>query len=475
MIAENPTVMTDSYKISHWRQHQDGTLRLGSYFEARAGGEYPEVVFFGMQYLLKRYIAGLILKQEHIEEGEEFARAHFGRSDVFNGDGWRRLLEKHQGIMPLRIKAVPEGSVIPESNVLFTIENTDNEFPWLVNHFETLLVQLWYPCTVATISRALKEMLRHGLAESGTPGKLPFMLHDFGYRGSTSVESAAIGDAAHLVNFMGTDTIAGIEMLRQYYGADMPGFSVPAAEHSTITSWGQDREADAYRHIINQFNTGLVSVVSDSWDIYQACRQIWGRILRDEIREKDGLTVVVRPDSGEPRETVVNCLNILGEQFGFTRNPKGYKVLPDCIRLIQGDGINRHSLPALVEAIMTAGWSLDNIAFGSGGGLLQDCNRDTQRFGLKCNWIDVNGVIKPVSKNPQSDVSKSSKAGPLKLVTRPESKTNRLRGTVGVSNNYQTVSQDEPGEDIMQVVFENGELVNETSLTEIRKRLGWRP
>ena len=283
------------------------------------------------------------------------------------------------------------------------------------------------------------------------------MLHDFGYRGSSSSESAAIGGAAHLVNFLGTDTIAGLRLLMGHYGAEEPGYSVPAAEHSTITAWGEAGELDAYRHILERFRTGTVAVVSDSWDIFEACRQLWGRHLRDEIAGERGRTLVVRPDSGEPERVVVECLSILGEQFGHRRNEKGYKVLPDHVRLIQGDGITRHSLPGLCNVIMEAGWSMDNMVFGSGGGLLQDCDRDTLRFALKCNWVQVNGARRDVFKRPVSDPAKNSKSGPLKLI----------RDGAG----FRTVARSGNGRpDVMREVFRDGEVLVRDSLDDIRER-----
>lgn len=457
MISDNIILATDSYKQSHHAMYQPGTEVVGSYFESRAGGEYPHCVFFGLQYLLDRHLSGANrVTPAMIDEAEDLCRWHFGQ-ELFNRRGWEHVVSVHEGRLPISIRAVPEGSVVPESNVLFTIENTDPDCAWLTNHLETLLVQLWYPCTVATISREQKRVLKTALEKSGSLANLAFMLHDFGYRGSSSSESAALGGAAHLVNFMGTDTIAGLRLLMAHYGAEEPGYSVPAAEHSTITAWGRDGELDAYRHILDRFGSGTVAVVSDSWDIFEACRQIWGRQLRDEIVGNTGRTLVVRPDSGEPEKVVVECLSILGEAFGHRVNEKGYRVLPDHVRLIQGDGITRSSLPGLCDAITGAGWSMDNTVFGSGGGLLQDCDRDTLRFALKCNWVQVDGVRRDVFKRPASDPAKNSKSGPLKLVRDGEGfRTVDLRGN------------SEP--DVLREVFRDGEVLVRDSLDAIRKR-----
>ena len=243
--------------------------------------------------------------------------------------------------LPISIKAVPEGMVVPTRNVLFTMENTDPKCFWLTNYLETLLVQVWYPMTVAQNSRFQKKIISDWLGRTGTANGendgLLFKLHDFGYRGVSSVESAALGGAAHLVNFMGTDTMAGYIMARQCYDEPMAGVSIPAAEHSTMTSWTRDREADAYRNMLTQFPTGLVAVVSDSYDIINACENIWGKDLKEMVETREG-TLVVRPDSGDPPVIVVQVLNALGGAFadGITRTATGHKLLPRFLRVIQG-------------------------------------------------------------------------------------------------------------------------------------------
>ena len=320
--GENIILATDSYKQTHWKMYPPKTQQVGSYLEARKGGEYKETVFFGLQYILERYFSGIRVTRRKIDEAEIFCKEHFGQ-DLFNKKGWEYILNNYAGKLPVEIEAVPEGTAVSESNVLLTITNTDPNCFWLVNHLETLLVQLWYPCTVATISREQKKILKDALELTGSIEKLPFMLHDFGYRGSTSVESASIGDAAHLVNFVGTDTIAGIEFLKEFYDGGMTGFSVPAAEHSTITSWGEHAEEESYKHILDQYESGIVSVVSDSWNIYNACQNIWGGNFAERIIEEGGKrTLVIRPDSGNPEEVIPNCLNILGGRFGYLTQQK---------------------------------------------------------------------------------------------------------------------------------------------------------
>jgi nicotinamide phosphoribosyltransferase len=452
---QNLLLLTDSYKVSHHKQYPSGTQTIYSYFESR-GGEFAETVFFGLQYLLEAYLAGPVVTAEKIAEAEALFAEHFPGGSFFHRAGWQHIVEVHGGHLPVSIRAVPEGSVVPTGNVLLTIENTDPACYWLTNYLETLLVQVWYPSTVATQSRAMKQLIADYLRETGSPDELPFKLHDFGFRGVSSVETAAIGGAAHLVNFQSTDNLAGVVHARRYYGAEMPGYSIPAAEHSTLTAWTREHEVDAYRNMLEQFPTGTVAVVSDSYDVFNACRTIWGEALRADVLARDG-TLVVRPDSGDPPTVVVQVLDILGEKFGFSTNAKGYRVLDSHVRVIQGDGIDRQMLDRLLNAMRDAGWSADNIAFGSGGGLLQKLNRDTCRYAFKCSSATVDGVERDVFKLPATDQGKRSKRGRLKLVRRDGSYT-----TVGAAETS------EP--DVLVEVFCDGALTGRQAWADVCRR-----
>jgi nicotinamide phosphoribosyltransferase len=450
--------LTDSYKVSHYRQYPPGTENVYSYFESRSGSTYPETLFFGLQYWLKQYLIGQVVTQQKIDEADELFRAHFGMP-MFYRAGWEHILNKHGGRLPVEIKAAPEGTILGESNVLMTVENTDPEAYWLTNYLETLLVQVWYPSTVATQSRAMKGVIAHYLAETGDPSLIDFKLHDFGFRGVTCPEQAAIGAGAHLVNFRGTDTVAGLVWLQKFYHEPMAGFSIPAAEHSTITAWGREHEVDACRNMLRQYPTGLVATVSDSYDIFNCCAEIWGGVLKEEVLARDGV-LVVRPDSGDPPTVVVRVLEILGEKFGFSINNKGYRVLCPKVRVIQGDGIDFAMLGRILSAMQDAGWSADNLTFGSGGGLLQKLNRDTQRFAFKCSSAQVNGKERDVFKQPITDSGKRSKSGRLKLVMEQTHTGSYLK----------TVPASDPREDQMRVVFRNGDLIVDQTLAEVRER-----
>merc|ERR1712151_1249634 len=303
----NILMLTDSYKVTHHLQYPPGTRTVYSYFECRGKGT-REIVFFGLQYYLKRFLCGKVVTEEKIAQAAEYFKTHFSQPGIgyddrlFNAKAWQHILQKKGGHLPISIKAVPEGTVLSDNNVLFTMENTDPECYWLTNYLETLLVQVWYPITVCTQSRDQKLVIDHYLKETGCGDVLDkglnlFKLHDFGFRGVSSVESAAIGGAAHLVNFLGTDTMAALVCVKECYHEENAGFSIPASEHSTITSWGEEKEVEAMKNMLEQYPTGLVACVSDSYDIFRACEDYWGGELKGMIEARQGL-LVVRPDSG---------------------------------------------------------------------------------------------------------------------------------------------------------------------------------
>lgn len=455
--TNNIILNTDSYKASHWLQYPPNTEAVFSYIESR-GGQYSETVFFGLQMFLKEYLTRPITK-EMIDEAEVFWAAH---GEPFNREGWEYILNEYDGFLPVRIKAAPEGTVVPTRNVLATIENTDPRCFWLTSYVETALLRaIWYPTTVATNSWSIKQVIRKELedtADEEALGGLNFKLHDFGARGVSSFESAGIGGAAHLVNFMGTDTVMGAVFAMKYYNeTDMVAFSVPASEHSSITMWGKSGEGEAYRNMLNQFGGKfpLISVVSDSYDIFNAVENLWGEELKEEVLDS-GSILVVRPDSGDPATVVSKVALILDSKFGSEVNRKGYKVLKG-VRIIQGDGITEDSIRDILSTLRGYGFSADNVVFGQGGALLQQVNRDTCKFALKASAGLVNGKWIDVYKDPVTDKGKVSKKGRLML----------YRNTDG------TLFTDREGlnaEEMLETVFENGKILKETTFTEVRER-----
>jgi len=413
-MYRNLIVNTDSYKTSHYLQYPPNTNFVSSYIESR-GGQYQQLVFFGLQAFIKEYLSKPI-SPEDINEAEEILTAH---GVPFYREGWEYILEQHNGYLPVTIEAVPEGTVVNTKNVLVQVVNSDPKCFWLTSYLETALLRaIWYPTTVATVSWHVKQLIKKFLLKTADNLEgLPFKLHDFGSRGASSEESAALGGAAHLINFMGTDTLSGIIAARNYYQESMAGFSIPAAEHSTITSWGQDREDQAYSNMLQQFagEGKIVAVVSDSYNLWEAIANIWGEQLKEQVINNGG-TVVIRPDSGEPVEVVCRTIEMLMDKFGYTTNSKGYKLLPSYIRVIQGDGVSLASIRLILEATTAKGLSADNIAFGMGAELLQKVNRDTLKFAMKASAIEIEGAWQDVFKDPITDPGKTSKKGRLALI-----------------------------------------------------------
>lgn len=454
--TNNILLNTDSYKPSHFLQYPPNTTRVFSYIESR-GGAYDETVFFGLQIFLKEYLSKPIT-QEMMDYAEKFLTAH---GEPFNREGWQHILDKHNGYLPIKIRSVPEGLVIPTHNVLATIENTDDKCYWLTSYVETALLRsIWYGTTVATNSYTAKQIIKQFMEDTCDDlSGLPFKMHDFGARGVSSMESAGIGGAAHLVNFMGSDTITGVLFANEYYDCEMAGFSIPAAEHSSITSWGKDRELDSYRNMLRQFAKpgSLVAVVSDSYDIFNAVENLWGKELKQEVIDS-GALVVIRPDSGDPATVVWKLVHLLADSFGYDINTKGYKVLK-YVRIIQGDGINNETIKEILFRLKGSGFSAENIAFGQGGGLLQKVDRDTCKFAMKTSAALVDGVWVDVYKSPVTDTGKHSKRGRLSLYR-------------DCNGDYETISNslvhDHLVEEVLRVVYENGELKNTITFEEVR-------
>lgn len=469
MKRENLILLADAYKYAHHKLYYPGTTQIYSYLESR-GGMFDETIFFGLQYFLKEYLQGQAFTQQDLDEADGFLKQVFGRYDVFDKSKFQYILDKYDGLLPVKIKAIAEGMVVPTSNALMTIENTDPECYWLTNFLETLLMQVWYPCTVATMSNQIKKVITRFYDETATEGAeagIEFILNDFGFRGVSSVESAKIGGAAHLLNFSGSDNLAGSGMAINYYDAKkVYGLSIPATEHSICTLLGREGELEVFKHVIRTFPTGTIACVSDSFNIFKACEEYWGTDLREEILNRKG-TLVIRPDSGDPIMTLIKIFEILFNKFGFTVNAKGYKVLPPQVRVIQGDGVNYAEIINIFNALKDHGISAENLILGMGGALLQKVDRDTQKFALKCSSAIINGKEVAVEKSPtemdaQGDITpsfKKSKAGRLKLV--------KINGI------FKTINQQEHLDltDELQTVFENGMLFNTITFEQARANI----
>lgn len=463
-IAYNPITDTDSYKLSHWLQYPPNTTYMMSYLESR-GGPHPTCTLFGLQYLLHKYLSTPV-SQEMVDEATTFAEAH---GEPFNREAWQHIVDHHQGKLPVRIRAIPEGTLVPTGVAVMTVESTDPKVFWLVSWLETMLVRLWYPSTIATSSAASKGVImdylyQTGMHPSDVDAAADFKLHDFGARGVSCLEQSQLGGAAHLLSFKGSDTIEGVRLANHYYDCEMAGFSVPASEHSTMTMWGKSGEKRAYENMVDTYLTkegGIVACVSDSYDIFRAVEAIWcQRPLLEKIKASGG-TLVIRPDSGDPATVLLKIMTILENKVGMKTNSKGFKELPSWIRILQGDGVDRHSLELILRKMKEAGYSANNFAFGSGGGLLQKVNRDTQKWAFKCCAATVEGLSVDVCKDPVTDPGKRSKAGRL----------DTIQTSSGITTILLKDSQMTDSRSIMHTVYENGAILVHTTLDECRTRI----
>ena len=461
MIENNICLLTDSYKVTHHYFYPKGTEKIYSYLESRVGAEFNKTIFYGLQYILKKYLEGQIEKKKKIDEADNLIANHIG-PDIFNRDGWQYILDEHDGHLPIEIKAVAEGTPVDVGNALMTVENTDDKSYWLPNYLEPFLLQVWYPSTVATLSAEVRKLCNFYLEVTGSvKDNLDFMLHDFGYRGATSTESSMLSGSAHLLSFSGTATIAALTIPENYYNdSNLYGFSVQATEHSVMTSLGPEGEISQILNVIDNAKDGVLSLVIDSYNYRNFLEESGksGTELNEAILnflDGEDNKVVFRPDSGEPVSTTIDCLNLLSEGFGSHLTDKGYKVFDLNIGLLWGDGLNYQKIRDILFAMKSAGWAAQNIIFGMGGGLHTAVNRDTQRNAFKCSAQLRDGVWHDIFKNPL-DSSKKSKTGRFKLIRE--------------NNSFRTVPIDSEGEDYLQTVFKDGELLIDDTFADIKQR-----
>lgn len=454
-MTYNLLLDTDSYKLSHFLGYPKGITEMYSYLESR-GGKYKETLFFGLLPILEK-LKGKVVTPEKIQEAKKFAGLHMV---PFNEQGWWDIYYKHDGRLPIEIRSVKEGTLVPYKNVLLTIRNTDPECAWLTSYLETMLLRIWYPITVATRIYEMKQKIKpYYEMTSDNLDSLPFALLDFSSRGVTSYETSEIGGAAYLANFLGSDNIPAVDFVNKLYKSEMSGFSVPATEHSIMCSFGEDGEEVSFEYLLDNMaqEGGIISVVSDTWNIFRAC-DYWVK-LADKVKAKN-VTLVVRPDSGDIINVLPKVLKILEEGFGFTMNSKGYKVLNN-VKVLWGDGIDEFTCIEPFIQAMQMGISADSIITGSGGGLMQvNINRDTNKFAVKGSNVVVDGVSIPIAKNPITDHGKVSKKGKLALM-KVDDGYETFCGTVDY---FLSGTKNE-----LELVFLDGEIKRTQTIDEIRK------
>lgn len=455
-MERNLILATDSYKACHPFMYPAGFDGSFAYLEARGG--YTETVFFGLQAFIKDYLLKPVT-MEDVEEAASFFAAH---GTPFPRAGWERIVHTHGGYLPIRIKGLPEGSVVPTRIPLLTVESTDPVCAWIVGWVETMILRaIWYPTTVCTNSWKIRQALKPLIEKScANPAEIVTKVSDFGARGVSSGESAMLGGAAHLVNFNRTATVEAVRMVNRYYGTrdGMAAKAIPSAEHGAILSWGADREADAYEHILNGFAKpgAVISVVSDSYDYYETVKNLWCGKFVDQVKASGGI-LAIRPDSGDPVGTTIRTLAMLASTYGVVQNEKGFNVLNN-VRVVWGDGLTPEKLINLAEKVVECGFSLTNVFFGMGGGLLQQVHRDEGKFAYKMSAARVNGEWRGVQKTVKTDPGKASKAGRLAVT--------KSNGTWAcVEEHLITVEKN-----LLIAVYENGKLTRSSTMDEIRER-----
>jgi len=466
---------TDSYKFSHPAQYPKGTERLMSHIFSRGSEQFNEVQWFGLQLVIKEHLLRQ-LTHKQVDNIIAFQREHLFGTEIDELEvALRAVVDDYDGYMPLKIRAIPEGMVIPTKQLLATVESAvaDERIIALTTYMETLIMRVWAPTTVATTSYHIKKIIYDGLLKSAddADAEIGFKLHDFGSRGVSSMESAAFNGAAHLVNFLGSDTTVGIMAANIGYHEKMAGFSIPATEHSTTTAFGRDGEPEFIAQMFDKFAKpgAIFATVADSYDPKHFIDVI-APMFKDRLRAS-GATWVIRPDSGDPVLTPVAFVKRLSRVFGFTYNSKGYKVL-DGVRVIQGDGIDIEDVRQIIDLLLEDNWSISNIAFGMGGGLLQKNNRDTQKFAMKACAVHVDGQWRDVYKDPTiydattwepiSSSFKKSMAGRLELMYNgKDHKTVRVEEVAAMMSAGYTP--------MLETVYDSGKLIRDMTFAEVRE------
>lgn len=410
MIRPNIILDVDSYKLAHWDMMADGTSAAFSNFGARPGG-LDELCVVGLQPILMEEFEGERVTNDLIVEAKSLQSWHMPGTR-FNLDGWKYIVEHHNGRLPIAIKAAPEGMVLPAGVPLLSVRNTGGPLTaFLTDYVEDLLFKVWYPTIIASKDFAARVRFLRLAQQSGVAeAVVDYIEHDFGYRAVSSEQSAGIGGMAHLVNFNGTDTIKGMRYAMYYYGAN-PGMahSVAATQHSIATGMGEAGEHIVSMRVVNKFQNQIVSEVADSYDYKRFVHR-----MIDSYKEIKAARVklVIRPDSlvgdlDTPVKVVLWTLHTIANRFAgleqVTTTPTGHKVLPYSV--LYGDGIDQDDAIEIATAAVEAGFALSNLVFGSGGGLLQRVERDMARFKYAASATERDGVWHNQNKAAQGKVS----------------------------------------------------------------------
>lgn len=482
----NPILNIDGYKLDHRRQYPEGTERVYSNWTARSSRieDQKFVVAFGLQIFLQRYLMEDFQRNFFDRDVEEVCGEYGRLVNAYlgpNSIGTDHIRALHNlGYLPLEFRALPEGTLVPLRVPMFTVENTHDDFAWLVNYFETILSNVvWMPSTSATLAYRMRDLLDRAAVATGSPLEfVDWQGHDFSMRGMSGLEAAELSGLGHLLSFTGTDTIPAVLAAEKYYGQGLSenyliGGSVAATEHSVMCAGGAENEAETFRRLLDLYPAGIVSVVSDTWNLWDVCTDILPK-WHDEIMARDG-KLVIRPDSGDP--VLIICgdpaepigspahkgvIQLLWETFGGTETSTGHKLLDSHIGCIYGDSITYDRADAILTNLYRKSFASGNMVFGVGSFTYQYNTRDTFGFAMKATNVVINGESRAIFKDPVTDSGmKRSAKGRLAVVKDPSGHLSLI--------NEATPEQEATSE--LKPVWRNGEFLKVWNLAEVRENL----
>ncbi len=475
----NPLLLADYYKTEHHNMYPKGTTKIYSNLTARKSRirGVDSVVFFGLQHFVFEYLMKKFDKEFFERDLDEVIYEYKQHIpvDTAHIEALHKL-----GYLPIKIKAVDEGTIVPVGVPMLTITNTLPEFYWLTNYLETLIsCMLWQPITSATIAHEYKKLLTKWAEKTGDPSFVQWQGHDFSMRGMSSVESAVLSGMGHLLSFTGTDTIPAIYQLQESYNAKgLIGASVPATEHSVMCMGTKEDEIGTFKALLDKYPSGILSVVSDTWDLWKVLTE-YLPALKEQILSRDG-KLVIRPDSGDPVDILCGhelfgkdadqpnaisiskgVIELLWDAFGGTVNKKGYKVLDSHVGAIYGDSITLDRAKEICERLERKGFATTNVVLGIGSYTYQYNTRDTFGMAIKATYGEVNGEPLEIWKDPiTDDGTKKSKKGLLRVVESD--------GKIVVFD-QQNAAEENTG--LLTEVFVDGAITKYISLNEIREKL----
>lgn len=459
----NSIIDADSYKVPHWMLYRDGLASVYSFLESR-GGEHDQIMLAGVQPFLYEKLAQPVQDWE-IEEAGEFFAKHFGTPLYYNRDMWDEIVNKHDRMLPLKVRSVPEGLLLPKKTPLLSVENTGSKFMAPLTSYKetTALRNIWPASSIATRLFRMKQKIKPYFDETSDNGISPFALLDFMSRGVFGDDHSKIGGAVFCLFFQGSDNMLGIRHANYYYHHEMAAFSVMASEHSIASGWPHDD--DSYiDHCIEKCPAGqIISIVGDTWNIFEFAKKLTREDRRQKIVNKD-LKIVPRPDSGERRDVLPTLLRTFAQGFGTTTNSKGFEVINLNVKTLWADGMNETTVVEPFEIAKALRISADSVMTGAGGGIgAADLDRDTDRWAFKASeYRFENGDRLDVFKDPFTDPGKASKKGRFAVTCNKDT---------GMFAWHNRINDAEDIDDLLTTRLLNGDLTDPVTLDQLRERI----